>query len=158
MLRSPMRFAAIPLLAFALAAAAFVTDACTLTPLPTPPPPSVACSTSTIAQGMTTFSPSDVAVSIETNGDPGLEIVRADLARYLGQLWGSPVTVSAQAPDLSKRATVWLSTSDAVGADAGLAASATYAMRRTDGPSGTVVRVAAHDATGLAYGAYAFLE
>ena len=107
---------------------------------------------------MTAFSAADVAVSFETAGDPGLEIARGDLGTYLGQLWGGAFPVSAAAPDFSHKATLWLSTSIDAVTKAGLAPDMTYALRRSDGPSGTVVVVAAHDATGLAYGAYALLE
>jgi hypothetical protein len=107
---------------------------------------------------MTAFAPGDVGVYFETGGDPGLEIARQDVQGYLGQVWGGSFAVSASAPDFSKKATVWLSTSAAAAAKAGLSAGAAYALTRVDGAGGTVVVVAAHDATSLAYGAYALLE
>ncbi|MFT3766863.1 MAG: hypothetical protein QM820_15300 [Minicystis sp.] len=123
-----------------------------------PVPSEVTCSAQAIGEGMTTFAAADIAVHFETAGDPGLEITRADLGTYLGQIWGGAVTVANAAPDFKKRATVWLSTSTDAAGKAGLDAESSYAIRRIDDASGTVVVVAAHDATGLAYGTYAFLE
>ncbi len=152
---------------FTLSSALLVVAACSLSPLSPPAPPTptkppasttVTCTSAAIAQGMTSFPAAEVGVYLETNGDPGLEITRADLASYLGRLWSGTFPVSTQAPDFSKRATLWLSTSAAAAAEAGLDAATAYAIRRVDGASGTVVVVAAHDATNLAYGAYALLE
>src|SRR5262249_1492032 len=72
--------------------------------------------------------------------------------------WGGSFPAGTAAPDFSHRATLWLSTSADAAARAGLSTGATYAIRRADGPSGAVVVVAAHDASGLAYGTYALLE
>ena len=117
-----------------------------------PPPaskaPQITCSAQAIAQGMTSFSAADVGVYFETAGDPGLEIARADLGVYLGQLWGGSLPVATTAPGFEKRATVWLSTSAAAATRAGLDAASTYAIRRVDDSAGTVVVVAAHDGPG----------
>jgi hypothetical protein len=129
---------------------------CGLDPLP--PASTVTCSAQTLVAGMTAFAAADVAVHLETGGDAGLEIVRADLGGYLGKLWGGSFAVATTAPDFSKKATLWLSTSAAAASAAGLDAGSAYALRRLDGADGTRVVVAAHDAQGLAYGAYALLE
>lgn len=107
---------------------------------------------------MDAFDVADVAVSFETGGDASLEATRADLAGYLTTMWGAPVTVDGVAPAYTHKVTVWLSTSADAGARASLAADKTYALSRVDDAKGTTVVVAAHDATGLTYGAYALLE
>jgi hypothetical protein len=157
-----MRRAARRLLAPLTLLAAIAAGACTApepvaTPVPVPAQ-AVACSIAAIGDDMTPVAAADVGVYFETGGDPGLEIARADLEGYLGTLWGGSFPVGTAAPDFSKRATVWLSTSAAAVAKAGLAAGMTYAIQRVDGASGTVVVVAAHDAEGLEEGAYALLE
>lgn len=106
---------------------------------------------------MDTFAPADVGVSFETGGDPGLEIARADVGIYLSALWGTTVSVASTA-DLSHRVNVLLSTSADARARTPLASDKSYAITRTDDAKGTTVIVAARDATGLAYGAYALLE
>lgn len=125
---------------------------------PMPSPSEVTCSAAALGEAMTSFGAGEVAVHLETAGDAGLEITRADLESYLGKIWGGGVTVGKTAPSFDKRATVWLSTSAGAATKAGLDAASSYAIRRVDEGSGTVVVVAAHDATGLAYGTYALLE
>jgi hypothetical protein len=132
--------------------------ACSSPETTTMKPPEATCSVQAIASGMTSFAAADVGVYVETGGDPGLEVVRADMSAYLGTLWGGTFSAKASAPTFKDRATVWLSTSADAAAKAGLDANHAYALRRVDDASGTVVVVAAHDATGLGYGAYALLE
>jgi hypothetical protein len=140
--------------------AALAACACASSPSTAPPPPAETprCEVAAIGNDMTPVAPGDVAVSFETGGDAGLEIARADLQSYLGRLWGGSFPVSTKAPDFAKRATIWLSTSADAVAKAGLADDKTYAIQRTDSPQGTVLVVAAHDAQGLEFGAYALLE
>src|SRR5262245_56873140 len=123
----------------ALPLAALLTlGACAPTPGGPEPGPSISCNSRAIAQGMTAFSPADVGVYFETAGDPGLEVARAGVGSYLAELWGGAFPVLPEAPDFSKRATVWLSTSDAAGAKAGLDPDKAYAIRRVDDAAGTV--------------------
>jgi hypothetical protein len=122
------------------------------------PPATVACDASSAARAMTPFAATDVAVSLESGGDAGLEIVRGDVAKYVGTLWGGTFAIATTAPDFSKRATIWLSTSAAAIAKAGLAGDMAYAITRSDSSTGTVVTVAARDPESLAFGAYALLE
>jgi hypothetical protein len=89
----------------------------------------------------------DMAVHVETGGDPALELVRADVQRYLEALWGAPVVVASGVPDFSKRVTLWLHTA----ADA---PTNGFSMKR----EGAVLSVAASDKRVLAHAAYAFLE
>lgn len=135
----------------------FAAGSCTLEPKAVPPP-EITCSAAAIAEGMSSFAAAEVAIHFETGSDPGLEITRADVAAYLGELWGGSFAVATQAPDLKAHATVWLSTSADAASKAGLDAKSTYAIRRVDEGGRTIVVVAAHDALGLSYGAYAFLE
>ncbi|APR82360.1 Hypothetical protein A7982_07709 [Minicystis rosea] len=125
---------------------------------PMPVPSSTTCSAEALAQGMSAFAASDVGVYFETGGDAGLALTRDDLAKYLGQIWSGTFAPVDGAPDSQKKATVWLSTSAAAAEKAGLDAASSYAIRRVDEGASTVIVVAAHDATGLTYGAYAFLE
>src|SRR5262245_30187998 len=95
MLRAKDRVTPSLLLVAPLLAAASCDVSETTNPLPLP----VTCDARSIADGMTSFSQSDIGVYFETGGDPGLEIARADLASYLGRVWGSSVDVAAVAPD-----------------------------------------------------------
>ncbi len=127
-------------------------SACSTSPAPAPLP-SIPCTSAAIGDAMDSFASSDVAVSIDTGGDASLELVRSDLARYLSAMWGGPISVGSAA-DTSRKMNVVLSTSADAQTKTALAADKTYAIVRTD----TSVIVAAHDAAGLAYGAYALLE
>jgi hypothetical protein len=124
--------------------------------------PSVPCSSTATPAGsakMDAFALADVALQIDATGD-GVDLVRADVASYLARMWSAPapIAVSDAPPDFSKRLTIWISTSDAAHARAGVAPADGYSIKRIDGPSGPIVVVTARDATNLAYGAYALLE
>ena len=74
----------------------------------------VACDARGAAEPVDDFLATDLAVHLESGGDPGLEIVRQDMGRYLGRLWSLPgLAVTSAPPDFTKRVTVWLSTSEA---------------------------------------------
>jgi hypothetical protein len=90
--------------------------------------------------------------------DAALDPVRADLATYLGQMWGGAVTVASSAPDGTKPLSLWLSSSAAAAAALGTSIDDGYALERIDGAAGTTVLVYAPDAADLASGAYALLE
>ncbi|HEY6460034.1 MAG TPA: hypothetical protein VIY73_07770, partial [Polyangiaceae bacterium] len=70
-----------------------------------PPPLAVTACDSTAAAAsagaVDSFALSDVGVYLDAT-DPSLDPVRADLASYLGAMWGGPVTVAAGAPDGTK--------------------------------------------------------
>lgn len=125
---------------------------------PAPAPPVVACD-STAQAGLTdaSFALADVGVFVE-GADARLDPVRADLASYLGTMWGGAVPVAAGAPAGGKRLTLWLSTSDAARAALGTAIASGYAMKRLDAGGATTLLVYAPDAGDLAAGAYALLE
>ena len=121
--------------------------------------PVVTCNSTMSSVPMDTFLAQDVGVYLESGGDAGLEIVRGDVAKYLGQMWGLPaVTVGTAQPDFSKPLTVWFSTTATARATAYSAINDGYTIRRVDSGAGTVIIVYAPDAHDLAFGAYAFLE
>lgn len=120
---------------------------------PALPPPSIPCTSASIGDAMDAFAIADVSVSVDTGGDASLELVRADLARYLSTLWGGPISVGTTA-DNARKLNVVLSTSADAQTQTALAADKTYSIVR----SGSSLTVAAHDASGLAFGAYALLE
>jgi len=55
-----------------------------------------------------------VSISLDS-GDPLLAPVRADLASYLGAMWGGAVGVASSSPDGSRKVEIWLSTSARAG-------------------------------------------
>ncbi len=119
----------------------------------------VACDAAGTAEPVEAFLAADLAVHLDGGGDPGLEIVRQDVGRYLGRLWGLPdLAVTRGPPDFTKRVTVWLSTSEAARARAGVTLSDGYTLQRLDSAAGALVIVYAPDSRNLAYGAYALLE
>lgn len=122
-----------------------------------PAPPVVACDSTATTEATDTFALSDVGVYMDTS-DPLLVPVRADLASYLGTMWGGPVSVAPTPPDGSKRVSVWLSTSDAAAAAIAAPIDDGYAIQRVDANGATKLVVYARDAADLAWGAYAMLE
>ncbi len=155
--------ARLPLASLALAAfvalATSLGSACTSSSPPAPPPsPAAVCESSSVSAGFEVLAPSDVAIFVDS-ADPLLAPVVADLASYLGTSWGTPVTVLRTAPDFKAKRTLWLSTSDAAAAKAGVSIADGYAIERTPGAGGTAsIVVYAKDAANLAFGAYALLE
>jgi hypothetical protein len=117
------------------------------------PEPSIPCDSNALLTAYDAFAPSDVGVYLDAN-DPLLAPVRADLARYLGAMWGAPVVVASTPPDGSKALAMWISTSDAARAAAGASLTDGYALAR----SGAKLVVYAKDAPNLAAGTYALLE
>jgi hypothetical protein len=144
----------------AAGASAAIATACSTSP-PASAPPSVTCDSRASAPGSpaTTdgFALADVGVYLDSS-DPMLAPVRADLASYLGTMWGGGVGVAASAPDGSKRASVWISSSAAAATALGTTIDRGYAIKRTDAGGRTTLLVYAPDAVDLAYGAYALLE
>jgi hypothetical protein len=122
-----------------------------------PPAPVVACDSTVAATDTDTFALGDVGVYLDAS-DPLLAPVRADLASYLGAMWGGAVSVASTAPDGSKRVSIWLSTSPAAAAKIGATLTDGYAIQRVDAPGATTLVVYAKDALDLAWGAYAMLE
>jgi hypothetical protein len=138
--------------------AACAGEGCSSATAPAPPPPQViSCRSSTAPAGADAFSLSDVGVYLE-GSDPLLDPVRSDLASYLTTMWGGTTSVVNGAPDGSRRASIWLSSSAAAAAALGHATGDGYAIRRTDAGDKTTVLVYAADAADLATGAYALLE
>ena len=121
------------------------------------PPPVVSCSSAAPPAGVDTFASADVGVYIDAT-DPLLDPVRADLASYLGTMWGSAVSVASGAPDGSRRASIWLSTSASARTLLGTSLLDGYAIRRIDAGGKTTLLVYAPDVVDLATGAYALLE
>ena len=121
----------------------------TVTPIP--------CRVSAIAKDWESFAPSDVAVVVE-GAEPGLALVREDVGKLLGTMWGTSVSVVEAAPKDVRPLTIWASTSADAQAQAKLSNDAGYALRRIDSPSGATVIVAAHDAVRLSHGVYALME
>jgi hypothetical protein len=118
----------------------------------------VACDGTALAARGTSFEPSDVALNLERGGDPSLDPVAADLASYLGKMWGGAFTAVDAPPDFSKKLTIWISTSQDARTAAGFTATDGYSIVRLDPPGQTRVLVVANDAKNLAFGAYALLE
>lgn len=100
----------------------------------------------------------DVTVHLDAPASPGMDLVKADLGRYLSELWGRPVSVASGAPDAGVPVAIWLSTSDAARDRIGKKVADGFALRRLDDGGRTTFVVYAPDAQNLAYGAYAFLE
>lgn len=130
--------------------------------LPAASPPVVVCNSTatppaTSAQATDAFALADVGVYLDAT-DPMLTPVRADLASYLGAMWGGTVAVASSAPDGSKRASVWISSSAAAATALGTAVDRGYAIKRIDAGGRTTLLVYAPDAADLASGAYALLE
>ncbi len=152
-LRSSFALASFAVLALA---APLAGASCSSSPVPSPPPPSVCSSASSAA--FEAVGSADVAVYLEAS-DPILDPVVADLGSYLGSSWGASLTVNRAVPDFTKKRTIWLSTSDAAAAKAGVSIAAGYAIERVNGANGSAaIVVYAKDATNLAFGAYALLE
>jgi hypothetical protein len=124
------------------------------------PLPSVPCDSTALAQAMDEFAPADVAVHVDLGDDPGASLVQSDYLSYLHVLWGPGVTVSSGAPDFSKKLTIWVSTSDAARAKAGVPIDRGYAIQRVAGTTdgSAVIVVAAKSIGDATAGAYALLE
>ena len=147
------RFAPAAVLACAGAAACGSSHA---TP-PPPPLPVVPCDSTVTAASVQTFALADTGVYLDAS-DPSLDPVRADLAGYLGTMWGGAVPVASSAPDGSRRLSLWLSTSPAAAAALGTTLTSGYALERIDANGATTLLVYALDAADLAAGTYALLE
>jgi hypothetical protein len=119
--------------------------------------PAVVCDSTASPAPADTFALSDAAVYVDAS-DPLLAPAFADVASYLGTMWGGPVVVASGRPDGSKRLSLWLSTSDAARAALGTSIASGYAMKRIDAPAGTSVIVYAPAAADLVTGTYALLE
>ena len=113
------------------------------------------CDSSSVSPAFESVSPADVAV-YSIRPIPLLDPVVADLASYLGTSWGSSVTVARAVPDFTAKRTIWLSTSAAAMAKAGVTITSGYAIERASGADSIVVY--APDVADLAFGAYALLE
>jgi len=141
-----------------VASIAIIAEACSSPPSSsTPGPEVVACDSTASTTATDTFAISDMSISLDSS-DPLLAPVRADLASYLGAMWGGAVSVASSAPDGSKRVALWLSTSSAARAALGTTIADGYAIRRIDAGGHTTLIVYAPDAPTLAAGAYALLE
>lgn len=139
--------------AFLVAATACSSDGTAVAP----PAPTVACHSGAPSPTTDAFALADVGVYLE-GSDPMLAPVRADLATYLGAMWGGAVTVSNGAPDGTRRASVWLSSSAAAATTLGANIGEGYALRRIDAGGKTTLLAFAPDAADLAFAAYALLE
>ena len=139
-----------------LALVAALTGACSSSP-GAPAPSVVACSASAMPTGTDAFALADVGVYLDTT-DSLLDPVRADLATYLGRMWGGAVTVATTAPDGARRVSLWLSTSTEAATRLGTTVPDGFAIRRIDDGDRTTLLVFAPDAANLAAGAYALLE
>jgi hypothetical protein len=120
-------------------------------------PPVIACDSTVTAAATDAFALSDVGVYLDAT-DASLAPVSADLASYLGTMWGGAVTVASHAPDGTKKLSLWLSTSPAAAGAVGTTITDGYVLRRLDSAAGTELVVYALDAANLAAGAYALLE
>jgi hypothetical protein len=140
----------------ALVVACAIGAACSSSSAPTAAPV-VACDSTMATAPVDSFALADTGVYVDAT-DPQLEPVRADLASYLGTMWGGTVTVATTPPDGAKRLSLWLSTSEAARTALGTSITSGYAMKRIDAGSGTTLLVYAPDASTLAAGAYALLE
>ena len=118
----------------------------------------VPCDASELAASGDSFDATDVALNVETGGDPLMAPVAADLSSYLGELWSGTFPAVDAPPDDSRKLTIWISTSAAARAEAGFTATDGYAIVRLDPPQHTHVLVVANDTKNLAFGAYALLE
>jgi hypothetical protein len=92
------------------------------------------------------------------SSDPILAPVRADMVRYLGEMWGAAPSASSARPDGLRRLSVWISSSPAAAAALGTTIGEGYALRRIDAGSNTTLLVYAGAPGDLAAGAYALLE
>jgi hypothetical protein len=144
------RFAAAAGLVCAIAAACSSGDA----PAPLPVVP---CDSTVTSASVQPFALADVGVYLDAT-DPSLDPVRADLASYLGTMWGGAVPVASTAPDGSKPLSLWLSSSPAAAALSGTTIATGYLLKRVDTNGATTLLVYAPDAADLATGAYALLE
>jgi hypothetical protein len=141
----------------ALLLACAAAAACSSSSAPPSAPPVVACDSTVATQPVDAFALADVGVYVDANDD-SLAPVRADLASYLGTMWGGAVNVATTAPDGGKRLSLWLSTSDAARAALGTTVATGYAMKRIDAGGATTIVVYAPAVDALVAGAYALLE
>jgi hypothetical protein len=107
--------------------------------------------------GTEAFPATDVGVYVDSS-DPILTQVRADVVRYLGEMWGATPPASSAAPDGSRRLSIWISTSPAAAAALGTTIGEGYSFERIDSGGKTTLLVYANTSTDLAAGAYALLE
>lgn len=141
----------------ALACALAVVAACSSSNQSSSAPPVVACNSAAPQPATDAFALGDVGVYVDST-DPLLAPVRADLASYLGTMWGGPVRVASGAPDGSSGVSIWVSSSTAAAATLGTTIADGYVIRRTDSGGKTTLLVYAPTAGDLASGAYALLE
>lgn len=114
-------------------------------------PPAVPCAAAEISSAL------ELVPAVRVVADEGLDpIVRADLASYLGRLWGRAVTVETGTPDTVPGDVVWVSSSEAARARAGAPPNG-YALVREDAGGRRIVVVAA-PREHIAAAAYALLE
>jgi hypothetical protein len=125
---------------------------------PPPAPTTPTCEAKGITAAMQAVAPDAIAVHLDVPSSKGMDIVRADLASYLGQMWGTGVPIAAGAPDFSLEHTVWISSSAEAQALAGTIPAEGYVIRRLAHAGSEVLLVAAADEAALTTGAYALLE
>jgi hypothetical protein len=124
----------------------------------TTPPPAATCSSSPASEKEESLAAGDVGVYLDTS-DPLLDPVASDLASYLTTTWGKTIAVKRAVPGFTEKRTLWLSTSDAAAAKAGVSLADGYAIKRVAGTGNSAaIIVYAKDAANLAFGAYALLE
>jgi hypothetical protein len=125
------------------------------------PLPVVACDSTVTSASTQSFALGDVGVYLDGT-DASLAPVSADLAKYLGAMWGGTVTVASTPPDGSKPLSVWISSSPAAATMAtpagGAAVTGGYTLMRADANGEATLLAYAPDAPDLAAGAYALLE
>jgi hypothetical protein len=117
----------------------------------------VACNSGAAPAGTDSFALADVGVYVDAT-DSLIAPVRADLASYLGTMWGGTVPVQSTAPDGSRRVSIWVSSSTSAAAALGTSVPDGYAIRRIDDGGKTTLLAFAPDPADLAAGAYALLE
>jgi hypothetical protein len=113
--------------------------------------------TVTAPAGAERVDPAAVAVHFDAAGDHA-DVVRADVARYLGALWGAAPTIAGGRPADAATYALWLSTDDEARALVGEPGPGGYALRRIDDGGRVRIVAWAADEHALAYAAYALLE
>ncbi len=107
-------------------------------------------------KNMEMFKPEDIAIYLDTQEDQNIQIIKADLLKYLKQLWGTEnLEIIIGKPNFSKKMNIWFTTSQEGKNHSGENIKDGFVIKKVDT---NLILIYAPDNINLSYGIYNFLE